>query len=400
VDDLSAPLGQDKTPKPRLALPAIVPWAVAGLLSLSVLTFLGWAMLAEEPLGGEPVAVARADLSAASADRKSAEAPRIVAGQPANDRPSRRDGPPIEATQPAGPPPRTVTIIDGTSGKRQEVVIPGSAPESKPAGTDARVTENSRHGPLPKVAPDGSRPSDIFARAVQPIPGKPDAPRVAIVVGGLGISGAATSEALNKLPGAVTLAFAPYANSIDQLAARARGAGHELLLLVPMEPFDYPDNDPGPQTLLTTLDSAQNLDRLQWSMSRFQGYVGIANYMGGRFTASEQALAPVLADVGKRGLIYLDDGSSQRSTAPQIAVTNNLPFAKVDVVLDAVPTAVDIDRALGRLERIARERGSAVAVAGALPVAIERIAKWAKNAEGRGILLVPISAAASRAKSS
>ena len=58
------------------------------------------------------------------------------------------------------------------------------------------------------------------------------------------------------------------------LVARARGEGHEVLLQVPMEPFDYPDNDPGPQTLLTSLDAGQNIDRLHWLMSRFQGYVG------------------------------------------------------------------------------------------------------------------------------
>ncbi len=165
-----------------------------------------------------------------------------------------------------------------------------------------------------------------------------------------------------------------------------------------MEPFDYPDNDPGPQTLLTTLDTGQNVDRLYWLMSRFQGYVGISNFMGGRFTASEPALAPVLKETAKRGLIYLDDGTSSRSLAGQIAGANNLAFAKAEVVIDAVPTPAEIDRALARLEAAARERGIAVGIAGALPVAIERIAKWAKAAEGRGFTLVPISAVANKPK--
>ena len=51
------------------------------------------------------------------------------------------------------------------------------------------------------------------------------------------------------------------------------------LAQVPMEPYDYPDNDPGPQTLLTSLGAEQNVDRLHWHLSRFQGYVGIANFM-------------------------------------------------------------------------------------------------------------------------
>src|SRR5437868_7130904 len=101
-------------------------------------------------------------------------------------------------------------------------------------------------------------------------------------------------------------------------------------------------------------------------MSRLRGYVGLVNYMGARFTASDTALSPILREAGSRGLIYLDDGSSQRSVAGQVAAAGNLAFAKADLTIDAVPTAAEIERALARLETIARERGIAVGVAGAL----------------------------------
>jgi polysaccharide deacetylase 2 family uncharacterized protein YibQ len=135
-------------------------------------------------------------------------------------------------------------------------------------------------------------------------------------------------------------------------------------------------------------------------MSRFQGYVGIVNYMGARFTASEPTISPVLREAAKRGLIYVDDGSSPRSLASQIAGANKLPFAKGDVVIDAAPSPAEIDKALGKIEQIARERGIAVAIGSALPVTVERVAKWAKAAAARGFTLVPITAAALRPKSS
>jgi hypothetical protein len=124
--------------------------------------------------------------------------------------------------------------------------------------------------------------------------------------------------------------------------------------------------------------------------------------MGARFTASEQAFTPILRETAKRGLIFVDDGANPRSVAARIAGGNNLPFAKADMVLDSVPTPAEIDHALGRLEMTARERGIAVGMASALPVSIERIAKWAKAAESRGLQLVPITARRrrlSRAKS-
>ena len=142
------------------------------------------------------------------------------------------------------------------------------------------------------------------------------------------------------------------------------------------------------------------MDRLYWLMSRFQGYVGLVNYMGARFTASDTALAPVLREAATRGLIYMDDGSSARSLAAQLAGANNIPFAKTDIVLDAVPTPAEIDRTLSRLEAVARDRGLAVGFASTLPGVIGRVSAWAKAAEKNGFALVPITAAVAKAKSS
>jgi uncharacterized protein len=416
ADDLSTPLGQSKKPKPGRAMSLAVPYGALALVSSFVVLVAGWAMTANDPFGGEPMVLTTVDLAAANATRKDDEItivrPPAAPGSPTpiGNPPNRRDRPteatPAAATTPAATTPangKTITIIDGSSGKREQIVIPdarepaSSEPKASDLkASDPKLTEPSRHGPLPRVAADGTRPAEAYARPVKPIAGRPDAPRVAIVIGGLGIGKAATEDALAKLPGAVTLAFAPYADALERLVARARNDGHEVLLQIPMEPFDYPDNDPGPRTLLVELDTGQNVDRLQWLLSRTQGYVGITNYMGGRFTASETALSPVLKEASGRGLIYLDDGSSQRSLASQVAGATNLAFAKADLTIDAVPAPNDIDRALGRLEAMARERGLAVGSAGALPGVIERIARWAKAAEGRGILLVPISAAAKR----
>jgi hypothetical protein len=418
ADEFSAPLGQGTTKKRQFSIPISPAHALAAALALFTVVFVVWALVAKDPLGGEPFAVAPADVKAAAVppakapgapDKAVAAAPSTPAASSAGPGgTSRSEGPAPTATPsqssaaaPATPPgSKTVTIIDGTSGKRQDIVVPDTRTGKSPSNIDQRYLETTRHGPVPKIGPDGARPSGIYAQAAKATAGKADGPRVAIVVGGLGISAAATAEALAKLPAPVTFAFAPYGTDVDRVAARARGEGHEILLQVPMEPFDYPDSDPGPQTLLTSLTPEQNLDRLHWIMSRIQGYVGMTNHMGARFTASEQAVAPVLREAAKRGLIFVDDGTSPRSLTGQLAGANNLPFAKSDLMLDAVPTPVEIDRALNRLEMTARERGLAVGVASALPVTIDRIAQWAKAAANRGLVLVPISAIALKPKSS
>ena len=400
-DDLNAPLGQDKR-KSLPKLPIGASQILAGVLALFGLAVVAWAIFVNDPLGGEPTAVVAT--SPAKTQAKSAgDGPSTQKASsdkaPSENAPSASAAVPAADTAPPGS--KTITIIDGSSGKHLNVIVPGKSSDLAPkTPVDQRLQELTSHGAVPKIAADGARPFTLYAHPRKLPADKTNAPRIAIIVGGLGISATGTADALSKLPAPVTLAFAPYGADLDKLAERARVENHEVLLQAPMEPFDYPDNDPGPQTLLTSLTPDQNIDRLHWQMSRFQGYVGIVSYMGARFTASEPSLAPVLRDTAKRGLIYVDDGASSRSVAGQIAASHNLPFAKTDVVIDAVPTPVEIDRALARLEVMARDRGTAVGLANALPGTISHIAEWAKKVEARGFVLVPITMVAVKEKSS
>jgi uncharacterized protein len=394
TDELNTPLGLKKN-QARFRPPPYAAPVVAGSLGAIVGTFAMWAIFNTDPLGGKPVGVVKVQV-AAEGDAAARPDRDTQTKSPQEDRGMEKSERNQPQEQAGGEREQIVTIIDGKSGMRQEVRIP-SAAESVPLTVDSQLIEMTPNGPIPRIGVDGLRAAQAYAK---PVPKRVNSPQVVIVITGLGISASGTTAAINKLPGPITLAFGPYGVDLERVVSRARGLGHELLLQVPMEPFDYPENDPGPQTLVTSLTPEQNIERLQWAMSRFQGYVGILNQMGGRFTASEASFSPIIREISKRGLIYVDDGSVPRSLASQIAGGNGLAFAKANLVLDTVPSAVEIDRALVRLEGMARESGMAVGVAAALPITIERIAIWAKTVEKRGFTLAPISATATRAKPS
>lgn len=395
ADDLSAPLGQETVRrKRRFRLPFTVLQALAVLFGLFLVVFAGFALFGDNPFGGEP--------TARVAIRQKNPPNETAAATPG----ASEHGMKSQPKQAASGEPKTITIIDGSSGKRENVLIGSDGGEKAEAqtapvmmtGIDQRLLEKSRYGMLPIMA-DGLKPFTVYAaeadraRAAR-------MPIVAIVIGGLGVGAAKTVDAIMKLPAAVTLAFTPYGSDPGKLAERARAQRHEILLQVPMEPFDYPDNDPGPQTLLATLGPEQNLDRLYWHLSRLQGYAGIGNFMGARFVATDAVMQPVIREAAKRGLGYFDDGSSPRSVAASLATSQALPFAKADVGIDAVPTAAEIERGLAKLESLARDRGVAVGTASALPISIERIGLWIKTLEGHGIMLVPLTTAMLKSKSS
>jgi polysaccharide deacetylase 2 family uncharacterized protein YibQ len=378
TDDLNAPLGVDSDKETKRRWPALplVPIA-AGVVGVLILGIAGAIAVINNPLGGEP----RAITAIATAPPRAAE--------PA---PQQRTPAAPAAAAPAEEPGNTISIIDGMSGQSRQVRV-AAPPPDQTAGLDPRLIERTPQGILPRVAPDGSKPRDVYARALRlPAGADPAQPRVAILIGGLGISQQSTGEAMAKLPGSVSFAFAPYPADLERLVARARAEGHEVFLQIPMEPLDYPDNDPGPRTLLTTLPAERNIERLHWSMARFQGYAGLVNYMGAKFSASESALTPVLREANRRGLMVIDDGTSARSLIPQVAAGLQQPALRADIHLDRVPTPAEVDAQLARLEARARETGFALGVGAALPVTIDRVARWARALEAKGILLVPASA--------
>ncbi|MGM4925075.1 divergent polysaccharide deacetylase family protein [Tardiphaga sp. 804_B3_N1_9] len=397
ADDLSAPLGQKSKRKRQFRLPFSGTQALATILALLLLGFLGVAIFNNNPMGGEPVARVAIKAPSATEDKAAAKPPVEV-----------KHGTPETAKAPEAPGQKTITIIDGSSGARKDVVVSSEgsdsaavdAPPPVMTGIDQKLLEKSRHGMVP-IATGALKSVTAYAAGSEAERARAmKMPSISIVIGGLGVGAAKTTDAIMKLPPAVTLGFTPYGSDPGKLVERARAQRHEVLLQLPMEPFDYPDNDPGPQTLLSSATAEQNLDRMMWHMSRFQGYVGVANFMGARFIATDTAMQPIAREASKRGLALFDDGSTPRSVAAAAAEGQGMPFARSDVAIDAVPTSADIDKALARLEGLAKERGVAVGVASALPISIERISAWAKTLESRGVMLVPLTTAMLKSKSS
>jgi polysaccharide deacetylase 2 family uncharacterized protein YibQ len=254
---------------------------------------------------------------------------------------------------------------------------------------DPTLIEDSPQGPLPQIARGGRTPLKAYGRVAEPAGKKP---RIALVLGGLGVGASETGSALSQLSPAITLAFAPFAPELQKEIDAARGTGHEVLLEVPMEPFDFPDSDPGPHALLVAASPEENGKRFDWTLSRATGYIGVMNLLGGRFLGEENAIEPVLAEVARRGLMFFDSGASSNSVAVTAARHTKAPLATGTLALDGVQTQAAIDAKLAELENAARQDGSAIGVARAYPVAISRFSEWAAGVEARGFQLVPLSA--------
>jgi polysaccharide deacetylase 2 family uncharacterized protein YibQ len=250
------------------------------------------------------------------------------------------------------------------------------------------LLEKTPDGYLPRISDAGLAPMQAYAGA-QPPAGRP---RIAIVITGLGLSASNTQAAINNLPPGVTLAFAPYLADVQNWVALARQRGHEVLLQVPMEPYDFPDSDPGEHTLRVSVGEEANTRRLSWALTRFTGYVGVTNMLGGRFLSEPGPIEPMMTFLMRRGLLFYDNGAASRSVAPMVAERLGAPFAQATNTIDSIQASMEIDHRLADLEAEARARGKAVGTGFRYPVTMERVTLWARGLQGRGFVLAPISA--------
>ncbi|MEM9630945.1 MAG: divergent polysaccharide deacetylase family protein [Pseudomonadota bacterium] len=378
-EDLTAPLGMGKRRLVRLPFGLIG----AGIISVAVTTILVWIAVVDDPFGGEPVAVLPLDAIVEGVTSQDIEVVEIRPGIGDDLGPNLRPG---SSGDLMGPRYEMIMRPDGLG--------PGAVITSLSVNPDTRVSERSDVGFLPKISDAGVRPLDAYSRPI--VREFTSIPKIAVIVNGLGLSEAGTQHAINRLPSDVTFALAPYGEDLDQWMQQARMKGHELLLQLPLEPFDFPDNDPGPHTLLVSLRPDEMLDRLAFLLTRATNYVGTIAEMGARFTSTKPSMEYLLEKLKSRGLMFVDNGSSSRSIAAEISTQTRIPFSGVDVVLDEVPREDDIDAKLLQLEGVARARGVAVASGSALPVTIRQLEKWVQDLEQRGLQLVPISATIDR----
>ncbi len=368
----------------RDRLAKLKPSLLQSATALTVLCAAGltaWAVKTGDPMAGEPivtVAIERGDPIVTSSVKK-----------PGDGKSPESASDDALMLQPSG---ETVALDEVEISQQQAAIIQPSR-QRLVAAPVRSVSEKGPFGTLPRIARNGKKPWLVYARPVNQRVLTTDTPRIAIVLGGMGLNKRLTEQAIKELPGEVTLAFAPYGKRLQRQINMARRAGHEVMLQLPMEPFGYPAVDPGPKTLLVKDAADVTIKNLRWHMSRFSGYIGIINYMGARFTSQGDGIGHVLSDIKKRGLVYLDDGTSKRSIVPSLGQVVNAPVRTTNMIIDNELSFNAITASLTHLEQQAANDGFAIGVGSGLALTIDALSSWARDLSSRNIILVPVSAA-------
>lgn len=292
-----------------------------------------------------------------------------------------------DAQAEANTPKEEETILSAAD----TVVDLGAEAHEVPLKAIPDLVEEHVTGPLPKIAEDGRTSYNVYAAAK---PRDRTKPRIAIMITGLGLKLKLSEKTIADLPSQVSLAFSPYSGSLHKFGEVARQDGHEVFLEIPMEPTNYPQNDPGDLSLLTSYTSRENINMLRSSLARMSAYVGITNYMGSRFTAASESMKPVLDELKKRGLMFVDSRTTPYSRAGTMARAVGVPVAINNGYIDDNVDQDIIAEELLKLEKRAQVQGAAMGIGRPFPVTSRAILAWAETLEERGFELVPVTSIA------
>ncbi|MEE9347456.1 MAG: divergent polysaccharide deacetylase family protein [Robiginitomaculum sp.] len=311
---------------------------------------------------------------------------------------------PTVSTRPTGPVPTQATIGGQPIGDASNGEISLSAtrpaapgqfiPSARSSGPLPRapitgMTRMTPRGPVPKRSASGRAPSLAYAK---PFAAPPKTKTMAVIVGGLGINTVQTQRAIDSLPAEITLSFAPQTQGLQSWVNKARAKGHEVILEIPMEPYNFdPSVVGGRYTLRANTPAGNNIRNLDYLMSRAQGYFAVTNYLGGRFFDSEAAIAPVMSHLGVAGIGFVYDGVGINPAVVNTTKRANVPWVQNRSVIDATPNQSAVEAALRALEASADGKTTALGMGFSYPATIDAIIAWSDGMEKRKVTLAPAS---------
>jgi len=267
-------------------------------------------------------------------------------------------------------------------------VIPAAAVPAAPA-VPAATTAKEGKEPVSTQAPAGSAALPPYIRYAVPAPTDAKPPFIAIIIDDMGVDMLRTQRILD-MPYTMTVSYLAYAPGLQSQISRARDKGKEVLLHVPMESIGA-NNDYGGTYLSTDAGARENLKRLGGMLAKAEGYIGINNHMGSKFSKDSDLMGSVLLDLKNRGLVFVDSLTTPNTPNAKLAAKFSLPFAKRDVFMDDNPNPADIDAGLAKIEAVARRQGYAVAIGHPREGTIEALSRWLPTLAAKGFTLVPIS---------
>ena len=183
----------------------------------------------------------------------------------------------------------------------------------------------------------------------------------------------------------LTVAVLPGLPLSEWTAREAAAAGMEVILDLPMEPYRFPEVDPGPGALLMAMSPQEMQAQIGAHLASVPGAVGVTNHMGSRMTEDRARMRTVMEVLAGRRLFLVDGLSSNLSLAYDEAKSVGLRAGRRQVIVDHKGGEAGDRVRWDEVASWAERRGEVIVIAHGHPLTARLLREYVPRWEARGI---------------
>ncbi len=215
--------------------------------------------------------------------------------------------------------------------------------------------------------------------------------RVAIVIDDLGKDYKAFKKLLAlNIP--LTYSVLPFHQYSSRIANEVHEKNGEVILHLPMEPWNSSNHTINHGTLLTSMKRDQLLSQLERNISAVPHITGVGNHMGSIFTENRDKMEIVLEKIKEKGLYFLDSRTTIKTVGYALAKEMGMKTAERDLFIDNSREPLLIDKQLKKLPFLVKNNGGhAIAIGHPHYATIDGLEKNIPFLKEQGITIVPLS---------
>ena len=199
-------------------------------------------------------------------------------------------------------------------------------------------------------------------------------------------------EELSSINVPFTYSILPFQTHSIRIANEVDKRNGEVILHLPLEPWNSSQHAMNDGTLLTGMSQDQLHAQLQRNINAVPHLSGVSNHMGSKFTEHQEKMETVLQAIKEKGLFFLDSRTSDKTVGYALAKEMRIKTAKRNLFIDNDHNQLSAEKQLQKIPRLAKKNGGhLIAIGHPYPSTITALKKCVPLLQEQGITVVPLS---------
>lgn len=215
--------------------------------------------------------------------------------------------------------------------------------------------------------------------------------RMAILIEDFGAAPPDVAQRFLAVNRKLTFGFVPWKNRLEGLLTQITERKQEVIVQVPMEPYEYPEVSPGKRAVYVNQSEMENSKVIRDALTAIPQATGIMSYLGSRALNDGSVMRSLLGEIGRQKQYFIDTQAGNTSLATSLATKAGLPNKRSWGQIDRVDNQERIAMMLDMASFEALEKGQVIVTGHARLNTLTALLQRLERLETRGVELTLIS---------